>query len=640
MGSSQSVPIGKPLFIINQNGQAMNLGGWKDENGAWVIGWEKNDADNSKWVIEKVDDEDDEDWYHLLSYVSERAVHNQGATDDEDAHCTTWDASHPGDNLKVKFEPASGNYFRIVFKDSGKYIHIKDQRDDNGAYLCQTGDADDDTTQWMFEMATPPKKDSGGPAPPPPSMPDDTKAEWVKMPSCTFCQNASDVLEADYMTEKEAKQKCLSYGDEAQGFTCRTDWQNGDGLNRFSIHKTGAQIYGGSGNSQYYSMIYKVTYPPDDGTLFEDDFAETDDYVDCDWIRPGRGGGLGDDKKNICLFSTIGPEDIHQGGIGDCWLVCAFASLAEFPEAVKTLFSPQSIPADGKYTITLYSYAEKQNKQIEIDDRIPAQSGNTKFLGITDEGEIWPCLLEKAFAKYSGSYAELVGGNARFAFGALAGTSEVFYANHDDNGWHLNKVEWEEDRVAGHCTWHNYADDDKSFKYDIPDEEFLQLMADWDNNNYLMGAGTHGHQYSILQVKVNVAGSGFDLIQMRNPWGSGDLHTGENLAWNDKSSLWNDYPEVAEECGFEAGNDGLFWITFDDYCSYYGDLSLCMKDMGENRGKRATREFQCPNPAFEGPDGEIEPPMKVSCNLQKKRTIGSKVTKAMTACGGPPCSIM
>eukprot|EP00746_Dinoflagellata_sp_MGD_P099461 gnl/MRDRNA2_/MRDRNA2_40449_c0_seq2.p1 gnl/MRDRNA2_/MRDRNA2_40449_c0~~gnl/MRDRNA2_/MRDRNA2_40449_c0_seq2.p1 ORF type:complete len:632 (-),score=116.03 gnl/MRDRNA2_/MRDRNA2_40449_c0_seq2:208-2103(-) len=631
MGSSQSVPIGKPLFIINQNGQAMNLGGWKDENGAWVIGWEKNDADNSKWVIEKVDDEDDEDWYHLLSYVSERAVHNQGATDDEDAHCTTWDASHPGDNLKVKFEPASGNYFRIVFKDSGKYIHIKDQRDDNGAYLCQTGDADDDTTQWMFEMATPPKKDSGGPAPPPPSMPDDTKAEWVKMPSCTFCQNASDVLEADYMTEKEAKQKCLSYGDEAQGFTCRTDWQNGDGLNRFSIHKTGAQIYGGSGNSQYYSMIYKVTYPPDDGTLFEDDFAGNDPAVTDDWLRPGRGEGFADDK-NVCLFQSIDPSDLDQGGLNNCWLVAAIAALAEFPDQVKALFSPQKLAADGKYTITLYE--EGQSKQIVIDDRIPCEFGGTSFINMTKEGEIWPCLLEKAFAKLLGGYIELdafKGTKPRpvhWAFGTLTGCTDLCVCTIQDDTWSVDGA-------------------NPSL------EEFLHMLADWDSNNYLLAASTgvmgtgmatdgilHRHAYTILQVKVNVAGSGFDLIQMRNPWGSGDLHTGENLAWNDKSSLWNDYPEVAEECGFEAGNDGLFWITFDDYCSYYGDLSLCMKDMGENRGKRATREFQCPNPAFEGPDGEIEPPMKVSCNLQKKRTIGSKVTKAMTACGGPPCSIM
>eukprot|EP00746_Dinoflagellata_sp_MGD_P021666 gnl/MRDRNA2_/MRDRNA2_150577_c0_seq1.p1 gnl/MRDRNA2_/MRDRNA2_150577_c0~~gnl/MRDRNA2_/MRDRNA2_150577_c0_seq1.p1 ORF type:complete len:520 (+),score=123.05 gnl/MRDRNA2_/MRDRNA2_150577_c0_seq1:169-1560(+) len=463
-------------------------------------------------------------------------------------------------------------------------------------------------------------------------MPDAT-AEWVKMKGSWFNQGEEYGLDSGWMSLAEAKQKCLSYGDKAAGFTYQDE---GDESGSFCyIVKSGTQMYGGG---PFSTMVYKVMLPPDDGTLFEDDFAETDDYVDAAWIRPGRGGGLGDDKKSIVLFGSIDSSDLGQGGIGDCWLISAFAALAEFPEQVKALFSPQSIPADGQYTITLYSFAEGQNKQIVIDDRIP---GNIRpqYVDITSEGEIWPCLLEKAFAKYSGSYEELDGGVSQFAFGALTGCTDLCYCNNDANGWHVNTVAFKSDQVHGDCDIRNEADPSN--------EEFLQMLADWDNNNYLLAAGSHsgsdsdknalgivqGHAYTILQVKMNVAGSGYDLMQLRNPWGCSEW----SGAWSDNSGLWNDNPDVAEECGWEQADDGLFWMTYDDFSSNYQQVFVCRKNMGENRGKIQTRDFQCPNPSI---SAEVDQPKKVSKALQNKRTLVAKFAKKVSACGGEACSIM
>ena len=35
-----------------------------------------------------------------------------------------------------------------------------------------------------------------------------------------------------------------------------------------------------------------------------------------------------------------------------------------------------------------------------IDDRLPARGDSCAYVKPTCDGEIWPCLLEKAFAKY------------------------------------------------------------------------------------------------------------------------------------------------------------------------------------------------------------------------------------------------
>jgi hypothetical protein len=47
-----------------------------------------------------------------------------------------------------------------------------------------------------------------------------------------------------------------------------------------------------------------------------------------------------------------------------------------------------------------------------------------------------------------------------------------------------------------------------------------------------------GHAYSVLQVKE--APGGFQMLQLRNPWGTFEW----DGAWSDKSELWSQHPKV------------------------------------------------------------------------------------------------
>lgn len=103
-----------------------------------------------------------------------------------------------------------------------------------------------------------------------------------------------------------------------------------------------------------------------------------------------------------------------QGKIADCWLMSSVAALAEFPEVVKYCFADNSVSPDGKYTIRLFD-AQKGTDgrwmEIVIDDTIPC-TGFPKAepcFAQSVDNEFWVCLLEKAFAKYCGSYAFLSG---------------------------------------------------------------------------------------------------------------------------------------------------------------------------------------------------------------------------------------
>jgi hypothetical protein len=63
-------------------------------------------------------------------------------------------------------------------------------------------------------------------------------------------------------------------------------------------------------------------------------------------------------------------------------------------------------------------------REVVIDDRLPTQQGQLLlFLTSGDPNEVWPSLLEKAFAKVHGSFDSLVGGEltqAAVFFGAVS----------------------------------------------------------------------------------------------------------------------------------------------------------------------------------------------------------------------------
>jgi calpain-15 len=58
---------------------------------------------------------------------------------------------------------------------------------------------------------------------------------------------------------------------------------------------------------------------------------------------------------NIELFKgDIDPNDILQGGLGTCYLLCSIASLAERPERIKKLFVNTQKNKQGIYGVKIF----------------------------------------------------------------------------------------------------------------------------------------------------------------------------------------------------------------------------------------------------------------------------------------------
>lgn len=59
------------------------------------------------------------------------------------------------------------------------------------------------------------------------------------------------------------------------------------------------------------------------------------------------------------------------------------------------------------------------------------------------------------------------------------------------------------------------------------------------------------------------------LVKLRNPWGKGEWKG----AWSDESDEWT--YDLKQQLNFESLDDGVFYMTWNDFLKYYSDLQIC-----------------------------------------------------------------
>mmetsp|Transcript_35309 Transcript_35309/g.82442 ORF Transcript_35309/g.82442 Transcript_35309/m.82442 type:complete len:1034 (+) Transcript_35309:60-3161(+) len=442
------------------------------------------------------------------------------------------------------------------------------------------------------------------------------RLQWVTCPGEAFEQK--HVFQQSEMTEQEAQRVVETNMKDCIGYSFHDSYPE----MRIVVRKGSRKLANQAG---WTSKVFRTALPTSkDMQLFTDDWAGTNSAIGGSlsgsvygWGRPARGEGVGDLLQCVNMIHSVDPTDLEQGGLGDCWLICTFAALAEFPHTIEDIVYPKAISLEGKYQIKLLDYSTNQVVPVTVDDRIPkGKYDSPAFTDFSKDEEIWPCILEKAVAKQAGCYANIQGGDPLFAMGMLTGTQckdlmEIIETE-ETGKWICTRPDYKtpnpHDEVNSRMLIGRWPDGSEgSTKKDW--REVLRILADFDRRRYLMCCGSHagsdtqtnslgvvqGHAYTLLQVQQNVAGSGIDLLQLRNPWGTGEW-TGD---WSDKSNIWQRYPQVQQALRYTPADDGLFWIEASDFFKNYSSVMICCKDMGMNRIK------QDPNPA--APAGQPQP---------------------------------
>ncbi|XP_060574934.1 calpain-B-like isoform X9 [Ruditapes philippinarum] len=319
--------------------------------------------------------------------------------------------------------------------------------------------------------------------------------------------------------------------------------------------------FAGLGKQSYEEIVKKCK---EEGCLFEDpEFPAEDASIffskspprPFEWKRPSE---ICDDPKYV----TGGASrfDVQQGELGDCWLLAAVASLTCNSHLLNKIIIPeQDFSGDNYCGVFKFNFWHQGDWiQVVVDDRLPTYYGNLVFMHSTDKNEFWSALLEKAYAKLSGSYECLKGGSTSEAMEDFTGgvTESVDLQKAPTNLLNIMMKAHARGSLMG-CS----IDADPS-----------QLEAICDNGLVM------GHAYSVTSVKLveiqtpKVSGK-IPLVRVRNPWGNESEWNG---AWSDKSAEWTYIPDDEKRSlGLTFDDDGEFWMSFQDWQNNFQKLEIC-----------------------------------------------------------------
>jgi len=270
------------------------------------------------------------------------------------------------------------------------------------------------------------------------------------------------------------------------------------------------------------------------------------------------------------------PDHIVEGVFKDSWLVSAINLLAAAGDQTPGIINPQ-IKAlfvehnniDGEKTLQtevgVYCIQLSRNNDwmpIVVDDLFPMRkkehwTNENRGLATAHNREcrgLWLPLMEKAFAKYFGSYSALERGYVHHALQDLTGSEAVCIPLSAASRGIGKRVLWES-------------------------------LLKYRSNGYILGAGTGASSladkeiqdmgivfeaaYSIYDVREV---QGHQLLKLRYPPGDRPRWKGD---WSESSPLWNAKLRMKMGVKEKSADDNSFYMSFDDFCNVFRYLYVC-----------------------------------------------------------------
>ena len=203
--------------------------------------------------------------------------------------------------------------------------------------------------------------------------------------------------------------------------------------------------------------------------------------------------------------------DPIQGAVGDCYYIAALASVA-WARTYVIAQKARSTSTTGDFVDMVEFHKGGKHHKVEVTEQIPLRSpGNTYiYARSSDQGEIWPAVYEKAYAKWKTNHqgdrpniTAIAGGDPAAAMAEITGLTPHYYKT----------VDFTPSKI-----WSKVRANSMSFKTFNPMIAWTYPSGDDspDKVKYSDANLVANHAYSILGWQYT---NGKKYIVLRNPWG-------------------------------------------------------------------------------------------------------------------------
>lgn len=280
-------------------------------------------------------------------------------------------------------------------------------------------------------------------------------------------------------------------------------------------------------------------------------------------------------RHQIRLFrNPINPKEIEQGDLGDLWLMCAIATFAEDSTAIINMFRNPKGAEQARKEREVGAYRVTFNKNglwrsVIVDDYLPVVGNTPKFVHSSDPCELWPAILQKAFAKLHTGYSVIQSGDPIHALADMSGFPSMRFDDTFSEAVASGSSElfkkWVDWKAAGYQIVVTTAGKGPAITVGKT-KSSTDGAEQAEQYSVLAGTGlVTGHAYTVLAAE-DFPEEGFQLVKIRNYWPNEIEWTG---MWSATSQLWEENPNVAKKVKFDPNDTSCMWMSWESALKFF-----------------------------------------------------------------------